>query len=205
MQSGSPIFLYSGSLETQYWRGFARVGCAKLKMFALLDCSELPLRPEPGRPWTTSPSPWTAGTAASGCTLTAHRLGRVAHRRPTRGARPPNPPAVPRHGPAFEISPEARKPPGARRRAWTTASGCPPPPPAHPCPEPLRLGDPRQQGPGARRRARGRSPGGPGGVPPHAKERPRRGPEAGGAVFIRPPWGGLILVSRACAADAYRR
>ena len=47
VQFGSPIFLYSGSLETQYWRGFARVGCAKLKMFALLDCSELPLRPEP--------------------------------------------------------------------------------------------------------------------------------------------------------------
>ena len=93
MQSGSPIFLYSGSLETQYWRGFARVGCAKLKMFALLDCSELPLRPEPGRPWTTSPSPWTAGTAC-GCTLAAHRLGRVAHRRPTTGGTPPEPPAA---------------------------------------------------------------------------------------------------------------
>ena len=29
-------------------------------------------------------------------------------------------------------------------------------------------------------------------MPPHAKERPRRGPEAGGAVFIRPPWGADI-------------
>ena len=45
----------------------------------------------------------------------------------------------------------------------------------------------RQQGPGARRRARGRSPGGRG-VPPHAKERPRRGPEAGG-LFYSAPWG----------------
>ena len=75
-----------------------------------------------------------------------------------------------------------------RKRLPTPATGAPVPgtPPA---------GWPRQQGPGARRRTRGRSPGGPGGVPPHAKERPRRGPEAGGAVFIRPPWGGLILVS----------
>ena len=47
---------------------------------------------------------------------------------------------------------------------------------------------------------------GAGGVPPHAKERPRRGPEAGGAVFIRPPWGGLILVSpRVRGFGAYRR
>ena len=41
----------------------------------------------------------------------------------------------------------------------------------------------------------GAQPRGSGGVPPHAEERLRRGPEAGGAVFIRPPWGGLILVS----------
>ena len=110
MQFGSPIFLYSGSLETQYWRGFARVGCAKLKMFALLDCSELPLRPEPGRPWTTSPSPWTAGTAC-GCTLAAHRLGRVAHRRPTTGGTPPEPPAALCAAQLFEISqkPENRQ------------------------------------------------------------------------------------------------
>ena len=68
-------------------------------------------RPEPGRPWTTSPSPWTAGTAASGCTLAAHRLGRVAHRRPTTGGTPPEPPAVPRHGPRFEFlqKPENRQ------------------------------------------------------------------------------------------------
>ena len=63
-------------------------------------------RPEPGRPWTTSPSPWTAGTAASGCTLAAHRLGRVAHRRPTTGGTPPEPPAVHPHGPRFEFLPK---------------------------------------------------------------------------------------------------
>ena len=68
-------------------------------------------RPEPGRPWTTSPSPWTAGTAASGCTLAAHRLGRVAHRRPTTGGTPPEPPAVHPHGPRFEFlqKPENRQ------------------------------------------------------------------------------------------------
>ena len=38
-------------------------------------------------------------------------------------------------------------------------------------------------------------------MPPHAKERPRRGRDAGGAVFIRPPWGGLILVSPAQRAN----
>ena len=48
-------------------------------------------RPEPGRPWTTSPSPWTAGTAC-GCTLAAHRLGRVAHRLPAWGGTPPQTP-----------------------------------------------------------------------------------------------------------------
>ena len=47
----------------------------------------------------------------------------------------------------------------------------------------------------------GAQPRGSGGVPPHAEERPRRGPEAGGAVFIRPPWGGLILVSPAQRAN----
>ena len=47
----------------------------------------------------------------------------------------------------------------------------------------------------------GAQPWGSGGVPPHAEERPRRGPEAGGAVFIRPPWGGLILVSPAQRAN----
>ena len=65
----------------------------------------------PGRPWTTSPSPWTAGTAASGCTLAAHRLGRVAHRRPTTGGTPPEPPAALRAAQLFEISqkPENRQ------------------------------------------------------------------------------------------------
>ena len=64
----------------------------------------------PGRPWTTSPSPWTAGTAC-GCTLTAHRLGRVAHRRPTTGGTPPEPPAALRAAQLFEISqkPENRQ------------------------------------------------------------------------------------------------
>ena len=64
----------------------------------------------PGRPWTTSPSPWTAGTAC-GCTLAAHRLGRVAHRRPTTGGTPPEPPAALRAAQLFEISqkPENRQ------------------------------------------------------------------------------------------------
>lgn len=64
----------------------------------------------PGRPWTTSPSPWTAGTAC-GCTLAAHRLGRVAHRRPTTGGTPPEPPAALRTAQLFEISqkPENRQ------------------------------------------------------------------------------------------------
>ena len=185
MQSGSPIFLYSGSLETQYWRGFARVGCAKLKMFALLDCSELPLRPEPGRPWTTSPSPWTAGTAC-GCTLAAHRLGRVAHRRPTTGGTPPEPPAALRTAHLLNF-PEARKPPGAGRRAWTTASGCPPPPPAHPCRNPSGWVT-RQQGPGARRRARGAAQGA-GGVPPHARGALGAGRRPGGLSLFGPLGG----------------
>ena len=66
--------------------------------------------PEPGRPWTTSPSPWTAGTAC-GCTLAAHRLGRVAHRRPTTGGTPPEPPAALCAAQLFETSqkPENRQ------------------------------------------------------------------------------------------------
>jgi len=59
---------------------------------------------------------------------------------PYNGGHAPRTPRSASRRPTFWNFPEARKPPGARRRAWTTASGCPPPPPAHPCPEPLRLG-----------------------------------------------------------------
>ena len=48
----------------------------------------------------------------------------------------------------------------------------------------------------------GAQPRGSGGKPP-AKERPRRGPEAGAVLFG--PLGGLILVSHHARADAYRR
>ena len=140
-------------------------------------------RPVRGRRAQPAAAPWPP-TAWAGLPTVALQ----------RGARPPNPPPCIRTAHLFEISPEARKPPGARRRAWTTASGCPPPPPAHPCPEPLRLGDRGSRGP-VREGAPGGAALGVWGCKPPAKERPRRGPEAGGAVFIRPPWGGLILVS----------
>ena len=94
VQSGSPIFLYSGSLETQYWRGFARVGCAKLKMFALLDCSELPLRPVARCAVDNAAA---RGRRGQRCALTPDRPP-PAHALPTaplhRGARPPEPPAA---------------------------------------------------------------------------------------------------------------
>lgn len=151
-------------------------------------------RPEPGRPWTTSPSPWTAGTAASGCTLAAHRLGRVAHRRPTTGGTPPEPPAVHPHGPRFEF---LQKP--ENRQGLGVGHGQPQAV-AHPRHRRTRARNPSgwmTEAAGARcaKARQGAQPRGSGGVPPHAEERPRRGPEAGGAVFIRPPWGGLILVS----------
>ena len=139
VQFGSPIFLYSGSLETQYWRGFARVGCAQFKMFALLDCSELPLRPEPGRPWTTSPSPWTAGTAC-GCTLAAHRLGRVAHRLPAWGGTPPQTPPRLRGpaGPFEKLNPGGEEGLGVQRGQPQAVDH--PGHRAHPCPEPPPAG-----------------------------------------------------------------
>ena len=62
----------------------------------------------PGRPWTGLVGPWTAGTAASGCTLTAHRPTGPDHRRPARGLSPPTPPGRPKGRRLFEISPEAR-------------------------------------------------------------------------------------------------
>ena len=90
----------------------------------------------PGRPWTTSPSPWTAGTAC-GCTLAAHRLGRVAHRRPTTGGTPPEPPAALRAAQLFEISqkPENRQGLGGGGGGGGGAGG-PPPPPRPPPPPP---------------------------------------------------------------------
>ena len=81
-----------------------------------------------------------------------------------------------------------------RKRLPTPATGAP-------VPGTLRLGD---EAAGARcaKARQGAQPRGLG-APPHAKERPRRGPEAGG-LFLFGPFGGLILVSPR-AADAYRR
>ena len=115
MQSGSPIFLYSGSLETQYWRGFPRVGGAKLKMFALLDCSELPLRPVARCAVDNAAA---RGRRGQRCALTPDRPP-PAHALPTaplhRGGTPPGTPrrASARHT-FLKISPEARKPSGLR-------------------------------------------------------------------------------------------
>ena len=79
----------------------------------------------PGRPWTGLVGPWTAGTAASGCTLTAHRPTGPDHRRPARGLSPPTPPGRPKGRRLFEISPEARKPsgPAALRAALAPPAG----------------------------------------------------------------------------------
>ena len=119
---------------------------------------------------------------------------------PYNGGHAPRTPRSASHCPPFEF------PPKPENRQGLGVGHGQPQAVAHPRHRRTRARNPsgwvtRQQGPGARRRARGRSPGGPGGVPPHAKERPRRGPEAGGAVFIRPPWGGLILVSPAQRAN----
>ena len=131
----------------------------------------------PGRPWTTSPSPWTAGTAC-GCTLAAHRLGRVAHRRPTTGGTPPEPPAALRAAQLFEIS---QKPENRHRRTRAR--------------NPLRLGDRGSRGP-VREGAPGGAALGVWGCKPPAWERPRRGgdraSEARRGGPWTPPFGGLF-------------
>ena len=127
----------------------------------------------PGRPWTTSPSPWTAGTAASGCTLTAHRLGRVAHRRPAPGGTPPG---TPRRSarPSFlkkNSLEQPNSPPAFGLRAALA-------PPLRPSACALRLPLPAgRQAAGARGREAtgGAALGGRGGVAPPVRERPRRG------------------------------
>ena len=131
MQSGSPIFLYSGSLETQYWRGFARVGCAKLKMFALLDCSELPLRPEPALA-VDNPAAhprWTAALRAVPGLPTAAATG-------TDALRWTKPAACPRSGClAFEkLNPGRGEGLGVQRGQPQAVVH--PGHRAHPCPEP---------------------------------------------------------------------
>ena len=71
-----------------------------------------------------------------------------------------------------------------------------------PVPGTLRLDDRGSRGP-----VREGAPGGAAqgaGAPPHAKERPRRGPEAGGCSLFG-PLGGPDIGIPACAADAYRR
>ena len=110
---------------------------------------------------------------------------------PYNGGTPPNP----RRATARPTLNFSRSPKTAR--GW--ASGMdnrkrlPTPPPSHPCRNPLLLDDRGSGGP-VREGAPGGAAQGSGACRP-TRERPRRGPEAGGAVFIRPPWGGLILVS----------
>ena len=129
----------------------------------------------PGRPWTGLVGPWTAGTAASGCTLTAHRPTGPDHRRPARGLSPPTPPGRPKGRRLFEISPEARKPsgPAALRAALAPPAG--------------------RQAAGARRAGarQGAQPRGAGGrhAPPR-KERPRRGPRRPASEARSPPKDG---------------
>ena len=143
--------------------------------------------------------PWTAGTAC-GCTLAAHRLGRVAHRRPTTGGTPPEPPAVHTHGPPFEF---LQKPENRQGLGVGHGQPCGLPTPATVAPVPGTPSGWVTEAAGARcaKAHQGAQPWGSWGCKPPAKERPRRGPEAGGAVFIRPPWGGLILVSPAQRAN----
>ena len=160
--------------------------------------------PEPGRPWTTSPSPWTAGTAC-GCTLAAHRLGRVAHRRPTTGGTPPEPPAVHPHGPRFEF---LQKP--ENRQGLGVGHGQPQAV-AHPrhrrtrARNPLRLGDRGSRGP-VREGAPGGAALGVWGCKPPAWERPRRGgdraSEARRGAMDAPLWG-AIYAGRRGAAPAH--
>ena len=110
------------------------------------------------------------------------------------GGHAPQSPRSASHCPTFLNFPEARKPPGARRRAWTTASGCPPPPPSHPCPEPLRLGDRGSRGP-VREGAPGGAALGVWGCKPPAWERPRRGGDRASEArrgAWTPPSGGLF-------------
>ena len=145
-------------------------------------------RPEPGRPWTTSPSPWTAGTAC-GCTLAAHRLGRVAHRRPTTGGTPPEPPAVHPHGPRFEF---LQKP--ENRQGLGVGHGQPQAV-AHPrhrrtrARNPLRLGDRGSRGPVREGAPGGAAQGGRGACRPTPRSALGAGGTPGGLSLFGPLGG----------------
>ena len=150
-------------------------------------------------PWTT-PLPTQGGTAA------LRAVPGSAHRRRCRDRRLrwTKPAACPRSGClAFEkLNPGERG--GARRRAWTTASGCPPPPPSHPCPEPLRLGGRGSRGP-VREGAPGGAALGVWGCKPPAWERPRRGGDRASEArrgLWTPPLG-AIYAGRRGAAPAH--
>ena len=141
----------------------------------------------PGRPWTGLVGPWTAGTAASGCTLTAHRPTGPDHRRPARGLSPPTPPGRPKGRRLFEISPEARKPsgPAALRAALAPPAG-------------RQAAGARRAG--ARQGAQPRGAGGRHAPPPWSRPRRRAGrrkrsaqPTEGWAKGGQsPPSGGLV-------------
>ena len=108
------------------------------------------------------------------------------------------PAACPRSGClAFEkLNPGERG--GARRRAWTTASGCPPPATVAPVPGTLRLGGRGSRGP-VREGAPGAQPWGSG-VQAPAWERPRRGGDRASEArrgLWTPLWGLFMPVAGA--------
>ena len=106
----------------------------------------------------------------------------------TRGARPPNPPAVPRSAQPLKFS-RARK----NRQGLGVGHGQPQAV-AHPRHLRTRARNPSgwvTEAVGARcaKAHQGAQPRGSGGVPPHAEERPRRGPEAASAARSPPKDG----------------
>ena len=168
-------------------------------MFALLDCSELPLRPEPGRPWTTSPSPWTAGTAC-GCTWPPTAWAGLPTVALAQGARPRTPRSA-SHCPPFEF------PPKPENRQGLGVGHGQPQAVAHPRHRRTRARNPsgwvtRQQGPGARRRARGAAQGA-GACRPTPGSALGAGRRPGGCLYSA-PWGADIGIP-ARALRRYRR
>ena len=63
-------------------------------------------------------------------------MGRLAHRRPTTGGTPPEPPAVHTHGPPFEFLPKPENRQGLGVQRGQPQAVVHPGHRAHPCPEP---------------------------------------------------------------------